>query len=203
MIHAAKAQLARVLDSMGQVIEDGRNAVRGLRSSNSGNSTDLAQAFSRVEQELSIEKENWISRCCRRTATSFTPIIRDEVYRIGREALVNAFRHSGANIIEVDLEYSTKRLRVLVRDNGCGIDPQVLRSGRALGTFGYAPAGAGEIGAKLKVWSRVEGGTEVELSIPAHTAFAAQSSNGKQSWLSRIFPVRTKLSALEKEQKNE
>lgn len=50
---------------------------------------------------------------------------------------------------------------------------------------------AGEIGAKLKVWSRVGGGTEVELSIPAKTAFEPHSSNGKLKWLARLFPAKT------------
>ena len=43
-------------------------------------------------------------------------MLRDEVYRIGREALVNAFRHSGAKNIEVAVEYAFSRLRVLVRE---------------------------------------------------------------------------------------
>ncbi|HUE00981.1 MAG TPA: ATP-binding protein, partial [Bryobacteraceae bacterium] len=58
------------------------------------------------------------------------PVLRDELYRIGREALVNAFRHSGAKSIEVEVEYSARQLRILVRDDGCGIDPQLLHSGR-------------------------------------------------------------------------
>jgi len=58
------------------------------------------------------------------------PVIRDEVYRVGRESLINAFRHSRASKIEVEVNYSSGNLRILVRDNGCGIDPPVLRAGR-------------------------------------------------------------------------
>ncbi len=58
------------------------------------------------------------------------PLIRDEVYRIGREALLNAFKHAHASCIEIEVEYASRQLRVLVRDNGRGIDPQgaVFRS---------------------------------------------------------------------------
>ena len=56
-------------------------------------------------------------------------MIRDEVYRIGREGLVNAFRHSGATHVELELEYGARELHVLVRDDGRGIDPQVVRGG--------------------------------------------------------------------------
>lgn len=58
------------------------------------------------------------------------PVIRDEVYRIGREALVNAFRHAKAGNIEVQVEYTSAHLRVVARDYGCGIEPCVLQAGR-------------------------------------------------------------------------
>jgi signal transduction histidine kinase len=57
------------------------------------------------------------------------PVVRDEVYKIGREALVNALRHAQATRIEVEIEYGARALRVLVRDDGSGIG-RVLRSGR-------------------------------------------------------------------------
>jgi hypothetical protein len=100
------------------------------------------------------------------------PILRDEVYRIGREAVVNAFRHSRAARIEVELQYSAKQLRVLVRDNGCGIDPLVLQSGRE-GHWGLSGMRerAEKMGAHFHVCSRAASGTEVELSVPGHVAF--------------------------------
>ena len=58
------------------------------------------------------------------------PLLRDEVYRIGREALINAFRHARARNIEIELNYLPRQFRVVVRDDGCGIDPEILESGR-------------------------------------------------------------------------
>ena len=124
-----KLRLSSVLELMRHVMEEGRNVVRGLRSSNT-DSHDLEQAFSRIPQELGIEEQVDFRIIVLGSARLLHPVIRDEVYRIGREALVNAFRHSRASRIEVELEYAAKRFRIVVRDNGCGIDPQVLHSGR-------------------------------------------------------------------------
>jgi signal transduction histidine kinase len=115
------------------------------------------------------------------------PVIRDEVYRIGRESLVNAIRHSGASKIEVEVDYSASNLRILVRDNGCGIDPQVLRAGRD-GHWGLPGMRerAEKVGAKLRLWSRVAAGTEVELTVPGRIAF--QSHAPARQWLARFNP---------------
>ena len=99
------------------------------------------------------------------------PAIKEQIYLIGREAVLNALRHSGAAAIETEVEYSARRLRVVVRDNGCGMDPQVLRSSQHphWGLLGMRERAA-RVGAQLRVWSRPRGGTEVEISCsdPCH-----------------------------------
>jgi len=177
----AKPLVGRVLQLMGQVIEEGRDAVRGLRST-SGNADDLETAFSQAGQEFANEKVKDCRVIVEGTPKQLHPIIRDEAYRIGREALANAFRHSQANKIEIELEYSTKQLRILVRDDGTGIDPDVLQSGRD-GHWGLAGMRerAESIGARLKVWSRANAGTEVELTIPSQVAFVSTQKEKKAS----------------------
>ena len=88
---------------------------------------------------------------------------------------MNAFRHSRASCIEVELEYGPKRFRIVVRDDGCGIDPQVLRAGRE-GHWGLPGMRerAERVGAKLRVWSRAAAGTEVALSVPNSIAFESR-----------------------------
>jgi signal transduction histidine kinase len=99
-------------------------------------------------------------------------LLRDEVYRIGREAIVNAFRHAGASQIEVDVDYASRELHVIIRDNGRGIDPGILQSGRD-GHWGLT--GMRErterIGGRISLSSSAAAGTQVELSIPAQIAF--------------------------------
>ena len=177
----AKPLVGRVMQLMGQVIEEGRDAVRGLRST-SGNADDLETAFSRAGQEFGNEKVKDCRVIVEGTPRHLHPIIRDEAYRIGREALANAFRHSQAHKIEIELEYSTKQLRILVRDDGVGIDSDVLQSGRD-GHWGLAGMRerAESIGARLKVWSRANAGTEVELTIPSQVAFVSTQREKKAS----------------------
>jgi len=184
----AKRIVIRVLDLMRQVVDDGRNAVRGLRSS-IAESDDLEQALSRIPQEFAPQQPIDFRVIVEGQARPLHPLIRDEVYRVGHEALANAFRHSQASGIEVELEYDDSQLRVLVRDNGCGIDPEVLRSGRD-GHWGLSGMRerAERIGARVKVWSRPAGGTEVELSVPGDVAFRHYASGGGLRWLSRIHP---------------
>lgn len=181
----ARAPLSHIQQLMGQVIEEGRNAVRGLRSDDS-RSLNLEQAFSRLRQDLSLEESRGFRVVVGGRPRPLHPIIRDEVYRIGHEALVNAFRHSRAASIEVEVEYAAGHLRVLVTDDGCGIDPEVLRSGRD-GHWGLSGMRerAERIGARLKVRSRAAVGTEVELSLPGHIAFSTESAGRRPGWFAR------------------
>jgi signal transduction histidine kinase len=105
--------------------------------------------------------------------------LRDEVYRIGREAIANACRHSRAKGIEAEVRYRPTELRIAVRDNGCGIDPRELhweRNGH-WGLQGMRER-ADRIGARLRLWSSVALGTEVELSVPGRLAFEQSGSPG-------------------------
>jgi len=185
---SAKPLVGRVLTLMGQVINDGRNAVQGLHLSGL-ESDDLEQAFSRIPKELAVPGAADLRVVVEGQARPLHPVIRDEVYRIGREALTNAFRHSQATTVEVELEYSSSQLRLLVRDNGRGIDEHVLRSGRD-GHWGLSGmrGRAAKIGSTLKVWSRIQGGTEVELSVPGHVAFRSHTPHSKPRWLLRWRP---------------
>lgn len=170
----AKPLVNRVMQLMSQVIQEGRDAVRGLRST-SGNTDNLETAFSQIREQLGNGEVKDYRVIVEGKPLQLHPIIRDEAYRIGREALVNAFHHSHADNIEVELEYSPKNLRLIVRDDGAGIDEHVLQSGKD-GHWGLAGMRerAESIGARLRVWSREHAGTEVELVIPGHIAFVSK-----------------------------
>jgi signal transduction histidine kinase len=189
----AKPLVARCLGLVRKLIEDGRNAVQDLRVSEV-ESDDLTQALSQIPRELAIQRAVNFRVTVLGQTRLLHPTIRDEVYRILREALSNAFRHSEATSIEIELQYSNRRLRVLVRDNGCGVDERVLRFGRE-GHWGLTGMRerAIRIGSRLKLWSRVPGGTEVELSVPGHIAFRS-SSKRSPSWLHSSFGGRKERS---------
>ena len=189
----AKPLVRRVLELMKDVIEESRNAVRGLRSPSS-TPGELDQAFSRVVEEVGSNRAVDFRIVVEGQSRPLRPFIRDDVYRMGREALVNAFRHAEANSIQVELEYGTREFRVLVRDDGRGIDDHVLRAGRD-GHWGLPGMRerAERIGARLRLWSRPAHGTEVELSIPAHIAFESNSVGQTSNWLTRLYARKLKV----------
>jgi signal transduction histidine kinase len=176
----AKPLLARALQVTEQVIEEGRNTVRGFRSTDT-ESLDLGRAFTRVPHELDFERQVDFRVIVEGDPQALHPVIRDEVYSIGREAMVNAFRHSKAAAIEVELQYSSSQLRVIVSDDGCGIDNQVLEAGRD-GHWGLSGMRerARRIGATLKVSSRHGAGTQVELRVPSDIAFVSSKPAAKR-----------------------
>jgi signal transduction histidine kinase/ligand-binding sensor domain-containing protein len=178
-----KPVLKRILQLMGRVTEEGRNALRGLRTADDDD-RDLELAFSRVRQELASDEKIDYRVVAHSTTRPLRPVIRDEVYRIGREALANAFLHSRASTIEVEVEYATRYLRIKVRDDGCGIDPQVLDDGRQghWGLPGMRERSEG-IGASLRLLSRIGGGTEIELTVPSAIAFENHSRGQVSPWL--------------------
>ncbi len=106
------------------------------------------------------------------TPRELHPILRDDIYRIAREALRNAFRHAQASKIEAEITYGERLLRLRIRDDGKGIDPKLLDAGRD-GHWGLPGMRerAQQIGAQLDMWSEAGAGTEVELRIPGSIAY--------------------------------
>jgi signal transduction histidine kinase/ligand-binding sensor domain-containing protein len=178
-----KPLLKRILQMMRQVTDEGRDALRGLRTQDA-DSAELAVAFSRIGREYAIDEKIQYQVVAQTTTRALRPQIRDEVYRIGREAIVNAFVHAQSNSVEVAIEYASSYFRLLVRDDGCGIDAHVQEAGREghWGLPGMRERAEG-IGGQLTVRSRMGAGTEVELTIPGAVAFEEGSNHSFSRWL--------------------
>ena len=168
--------LNRVMQIMRQGIEEGRNTIQDLRSVDA-EPFDLVATLSRLREELAVAPQVDFRVFVTGHEEPLIPAIQHEIYRIGREALANALSHSRATRIELELDYSDSDFRMRISDNGCGIDPQVLRSGRD-GHWGLAGMRerARKIGGILRISSSAEG-TEVRLSVPGALAFAAAALN--------------------------
>jgi len=177
----SKQVLASAIDQAAAAITEGRDAVQGLRAS-ATEINDLAAAIRALGEELADENsaEAVLRVEVLGAPRALHPIVRDEVFRIAGEALRNAFRHAAAKQIEVELRYDVRQLRVRVRDDGKGIDPEVLRVEGPEGHFGLRGMRerAKLAGGKLTVWSGADSGTEVELSIPALHAYSRASRSG-------------------------
>ena len=166
-----KPRLNGILQLVERGIEEGRNTIQGLRSCDSC-TIDLAAALSSIQKELAVPPEVEFRVRVSGRQPSMLSAAKHEVYRIGREALVNAFCHSAARRIDLELEYGDTFLSVRVRDNGCGIDAQVLEAGRERhwGLTGMRER-ARRIGGLLRITSGVGVGTEVQLLVPTDIAF--------------------------------
>jgi signal transduction histidine kinase/ligand-binding sensor domain-containing protein len=177
----AKEKLDSAIEQAAKAITEGRDAVQGLRSS-TFESNDLALAIRTVGDELSADaaSQNRVEFHVEVEGTprNLRPILRDEVYRIAAEALRNAFKHAQARQIEVEIHYDERQLRLRIRDDGKGIDPQVLGGDGRAGHFGlHGMRERGRlVGGKLAVWSELDSGTEVELSVPAANAYEKSSA---------------------------
>jgi signal transduction histidine kinase len=168
---ATKPRFRDVAGLMDRVIEQGRLAVQGLRPPDDHISS-LATAFAGVPAELGLPSAVGYRVVVEGRRRELKRSLRDEIYCIGREAIVNAYRHSRAKHIETEIEYRSAELRIAIRDNGCGINARELRWGRS-GHWGLQGMRerAERIGARLCVLSKVALGTEVELCVPGRIAF--------------------------------
>src|ERR1700723_4083322 len=99
------------------------------------------------------------------------PIVRDEIYRIGYEAIRNACMHSGASQLDVELRYA-QDLVLRVSDNGAGVDPVIADRGKD-GHFGLQGMRerAARIEGKLTLRSSTGAGTEIKLVVPGDIVF--------------------------------
>jgi signal transduction histidine kinase len=173
--------LDSALERTDQAIAEGRDAIEGLRSSTVV-TNELAQAVKALGDELashdSTDDSTHDSNFPRFHVVvdgpprDLYPILRDEVYAIAREAVRNAFRHAQAHGIEADITYNGSSFQLRIRDDGKGIDPEVVAEGRA-GHYGVPGMRerAKRIGGKLDVWTGMGAGTEIELSIPGSIAY--------------------------------
>jgi signal transduction histidine kinase len=180
-----KPILARSLELMGQVIEEGRSALRGLRST-SGVSLDLEDAFAQIQREFSREGANdrpvEFRLIVEGRKKPLNPLLRDEIYRIGREALTNAFRHARADHVQIELQHGFRDFRLVVVDDGCGVDPHILHAGQDghRGLSGMRER-ADRMGAQVRLFSSPSAGTEVCLSVPGSIAYKDRPAR-RLSW---------------------
>jgi signal transduction histidine kinase len=182
----ARTAMDEALDRADEVMGEGRERVRSLRAGASA-LNDLPAAFQRVADETAPGREATFKTIVEGSVRELNPMILEESYSIGREALINALAHSGGLHVEVEIMYDPRKFRLRVRDDGRGVDPGILEKGGRPGHWGMQGMRerAQGMGAQLGLWSRPGSGTEVELSVPAATAYRSGRTPAKISWLGR------------------
>jgi signal transduction histidine kinase len=103
------------------------------------------------------------------------PQIHDEVCGIGREAVINAWRHANPQHVIVHLRYGNDCLTIEIADDGCGMDSKTILHGRE-GHWGLTGMRerAERVGARLRIESEMGHGTRILLIVPARLAFGTE-----------------------------
>jgi len=162
----SKPALSRVLRLVYRAIDEGRAAMRGLRTASPAPSS-LEQAFSNLLSEVTTERGPRLRIFIQGKPRTLRPAIQDQLFLIGREAVMNALRHSEATGIEVEVQYLRDVMRVSVRDDGCGINPEAVQK-KSDSHWGLRAMRnrAESIGARFEIRSRSAAGTEVGIVVP-------------------------------------
>ena len=173
----------RAADTLDSALAESRAALKGLRDTTRAD-TDLARQLA-AEAANAADPKVAFRLAIQGEIRELRPMIRYEVFRIGSEAIANAFRHSGGSSVGLEVGY-VNGLYVLVQDNGKGIPADILQHGKD-GHFGLRGIRerADRIGAKLAVRSRLGKGTEVEITVPEGIAF--ETAPGTPSFLARCL----------------
>src|SRR6266403_433084 len=176
----ARKVLEKTLDDADEGLAEGRDRLRNLRAT-SIPFGGLPAAFERVAEETPQGADASFKTVVEGRVRELHPMVREECYWIGREALVNALTHSNGRNVELEISYDPRQFRLRVRDDGRGIDPEILEEGRSdhWGLQGMRER-AQKIGGQLKLWSRPETGTEVELIIPRASAYQTARDKSKK-----------------------
>jgi signal transduction histidine kinase/ligand-binding sensor domain-containing protein len=166
-MHRALGQVSGWLE---QAIEEGRAALNSLRSSTTLKN-ELGPALRRAAEGGVVPDGMTVSVSVIGDARELHPIVRDELYRIGYQAIQNAKAHSHGSYLGIDLTYS-HYLALHIRDNGVGIDPGYIASGREghHGLQGMRERAA-RIQGRLTILSSAESGTDISVIVPGRVSF--------------------------------
>jgi len=188
--HTATSQLRKdeptrrifeeTLKQSDQVMLEGRELVLDLRAAVS-EQNDLPTGFAdfgeRMRKHGSCDFKVVVNGIIRPQH----PVVFEELFKIGKEAIANAFRHSDAHSIEAKLNYERSELRIRIRDDGTGIESSILRQGHRDGHFGLPgmKERAEKAGAHLRCGAGLEQAPKLDCEYqPALRTFRTRTVPG-------------------------
>jgi len=168
---SARKSIQEILTQSNEIMLTGRQLVHDLRSTT--RAVTLSEELKAIGRGFQGNYATEFSVSTHGRELPVIPIVADELFKVGREAISNAFRHAQASSIRVELDYKDRELTLLIRDNGQGVDERILLEGKKGGHWGLP--GMRERVAQLKGNVRFESrqgiGTTVEVTIPANRAY--------------------------------
>jgi signal transduction histidine kinase len=179
-----------VLDQAESMLIEVRDQFTGVRRTNPATDS-LADALGAAAKDLQLLSKSEVRISVQGVARELKSLVREELYRIGAEALVNASRYAAAAFIEVEILYDETALSLRIRDDGRGFDGESLRKLSQPGHFGLIALQerAIKIGGSLEIWSREGAGTEVSCRVDADQAYVGRKPSRLLDWIRRIWTI--------------
>jgi signal transduction histidine kinase/ligand-binding sensor domain-containing protein len=179
----AREALDDALQQSDKVMQEGRERVTNLRVRHT-ESASLAEALADIGNQLRAIHPANFQITVKGQPRPLEAIVQEEILLIGREALTNAFSHSGAQNIVAELSYQTGALHVCVSDDGRGIDEGVLQAGYRSGHWGLPGMRerASKMRGELRVGRSRSGGTQIDLQVPGGIVYRAADPKGPRPW---------------------
>jgi ligand-binding sensor domain-containing protein/signal transduction histidine kinase len=181
----------QALTQADSVMLEGRSVLSRLRSKETkpGN---LAESYSAMGLELRSLNPVPLEIVVSGSGRNLDTVVQEELSRIGREALFNAYVHSNASRIEVEIHFGVFEFKVCFRDNGAGIDSMILTAGGVTGHYGLQGMRerVSKIGGHMELWSRPGAGTEIDIRVPGAIAYRQAESTTRWRWIHRLLRSR-------------
>lgn len=168
-----RASMEAALVRAEETLNEGRDRLVLMREPLAGGGSDLARALARHAAPLAKAHGVTFETIVAQSPRPLRPLVHEEMFGIGREALTNAISHAGAARVTLELMYSNTGLQLAVVDDGRGIPAGFLAADGREGHWGLQGMRerAGMIGASLEISNRAEGGTSVVARIAAERAY--------------------------------
>lgn len=195
----SRQSLDAALKRAQHVLIEGRDRVKELRFERRG--AGLATALLHGASAHLVGASPRLTFTEEGTARPLHPLVEEELERITEQAVSNAVSHANASTVELLLQWTSRGLRLSIRDDGCGLPPCVASEGKREGHFGLLGMRerATRIGGTFSLASRRGSGTEVSVEVPGHAAYEdrkpALKDRAWRGWRSvkcRMRRLRTK-----------
>lgn len=178
----------RAINRADAVMEEARDQVQDMRTREHV-ATDIVRAFADVGHDLS---NTWPATFRLTVTGDKRPLniaVSEEIFLIGREALINAFTHGSASLVELGVVYGSSEFSISCIDNGKGIELEVLNAGRRDGHWGLPGMRerSDSISGELDICAAASTGTQVTLIVPARIAYEA----GEKFWWHALMSLLT------------
>jgi len=194
-----RKRMEQKLDIAEKLLEEGRDQIMDLRAAASPE--ELYEALRQLGRQLTASGPSNLITHVSGKPVQLQLMVNEEVYAIGREALLNAARHAGASNIWLELRYTARSFCLSVRDDGIGLAPEIQRAGGCdghWGLIGMRERAAG-IGGQLRIAGAPGKGTEIAIVVPAKNAYdlriASDLGNQKVCDIPKPKEVRAGTSA--------